>query len=84
MGDFLILRALRESGGTALAVADEEMLRACRELGRKAGIYTCPEGGATLAAARRLRDEGFLSAGDVVLLFSTGSGFNSSGVFALR
>ncbi len=70
LGDFLILRALTESGGGALAVTDEEARLAAAELGR-AGISASIEGGATLAAARQLRKEGSLADGEAVVLFNT-------------
>jgi threonine synthase len=74
VGDFLILRALRESGGTAVAVPDEEMMEAARQMGRTQGIFACPEGAATLAAFQRLRSEGWIADGETVVLFNTGSG----------
>ncbi len=74
VGDFLILRALRESGGTAVAVPDEEMMEAARQMGRTQGIFACPEGAATLAAFQRLRSEGWIAGGETVVLFNTGSG----------
>jgi threonine synthase len=74
VGDFLIQRALRESNGTALAVSDEEMMQAARLIGSHQGIFACPEGGATLAALLRLRDEGWISKHERVVLFNTGSG----------
>ena len=70
LGDGLILKALRESGGGALAVSDEESEAAAVELGQ-AGVSASIEGGATLAAARRLRDEGRLVDGETVVLFNT-------------
>ncbi|MGQ9680444.1 MAG: threonine synthase [Candidatus Bathyarchaeia archaeon] len=81
LGDFLILRAVRESGGTALAVSDEEILDSVRLLARKEGIFACPEGGAALAALRRLLDEGFIERDDVVVLFNTGSGLKYTHLF---
>ena len=54
VGDFLILDAVRASGGTALAIPDEEILAALRELGRSEGLFVAPEAAATLAALRRL------------------------------
>lgn len=72
LGDFLILRALRESGGGALAVPDGEMEAEAGRLGRE-GISASIEGGATLAAARRLRDSGMLREGETVVLFNTGN-----------
>ncbi|MFN2225708.1 MAG: threonine synthase [Anaerolineae bacterium] len=74
VGDFLILRALRESNGTAVAVPDEEMIEAANLIGRSQGIFACPEGGATLAAFRRLREAGWIDDDETVVLFNTGSG----------
>lgn len=74
VGDFLILRALRDSGGTALTVTDEEMMAAARLLGRSQGMFACPEGAAPLAALLHLRQEGWLHDGETVVLFNTGSG----------
>ncbi len=71
LGDFLILRALRESGGGAVAVADREMEEGARALGEREGISASIEGGATLAAARRLATDGALGAGETVVLFNT-------------
>ena len=72
VGDFLILRALRESGGTALAVGDSEMIGAMREMGAAEGISAAPEGGATLAALRALLAGGTVAPSDRVVLFNTG------------
>lgn len=74
VGDFLILRALRESGGTALAISDEEMMAAARLIGRTQGIFPCPEGAAPLAALLHLRRQGWIDRGETVVLFNTGSG----------
>ena len=74
VGDFLILRALRESGGTALAVSDEEMMAAARLIGRTQGIFPCPEGAAPLAALLHLRRQAWIDGGETVVLFNTGSG----------
>jgi len=84
LGDRLILQALRESGGTALAVSDEEMALAQLELARGEGIFPAPEGGATLAAARRLVDRGVIGAGDRVVLFNTGTGLKYPDIPDLR
>jgi len=75
VADFLIIRAVRESGGTAVAVSDEEMLDASWEMGRREGFLPAPEGGATLAALRRLIDEGFVARDEEVVLFNTGSAY---------
>lgn len=74
VGDFLILRALRAGGGTAVAVSDREMVACAGLMARTQGIFACSEGGATLAAFRRLRVEGWIAAGERVVLFNTGSG----------
>ena len=74
VGDFLILRALRESNGSAVAVPDEAMIEAANLLGRSQGIFACPEGGATLAAFQHLRSQGWIGDDETVVLFNTGSG----------
>ena len=74
VGDFLILRALRESGGTALAVPDGEMMDAAGLIGRTQGVFACPEGAATLAAFLHLRERGWISDDERVVLFNTGTG----------
>jgi len=81
VGDFLILRALRESGGTAVAVPDAEILEATYLLGRTAGIWPAPEGGATLAALLRLRKGGWVKDGESVVLFNTGNGAKYSHIW---
>jgi len=74
IADFLMLRAIRESGGTAIAVPDEEILRALRQLASAEGMVACPEGAATVVAATRLREQGWIEADERVVLFNTGSG----------
>jgi threonine synthase len=74
IGDYLILRAVRESAGTAIAVTDEQIQEAQRAMARLSGIYTSPEGAATWAAVEPLRASGFLGGDERVVLFSTGSG----------
>jgi len=74
IGDFLILRALRESSGTAIAVSDEEILAETNTIGRIQGIFACPEGGATLAAFKHLRKDSWIKDDESVVLFNTGSG----------
>ncbi len=75
VGDFLMLRALRDSHGGAVAVEDKEMLAAMREIARTEGIITAPEGGATLAGLLRLLEAGTLARDESVVLFLTGSGY---------
>jgi threonine synthase len=74
VGDFLILRALRESNGTAVAVSDDEIMEATFEIGKKQGIFSSPEGGATWIACQKLLDRGWINADECVVLFITGSG----------
>jgi threonine synthase len=74
VGDFLMLRALRDSGGAAVAVSDEDMARAVRLLGSLTGIFAAPEGGAAVAAIPLVRASGGIRADDEVVVFNTGSG----------
>jgi threonine synthase len=74
IGDFLILDALRQSGGTAVAVTDEELIAAVREIGALEGIFCAPEGAACLPALRELIESGEVRKTDRVVLFNTGSG----------
>src|SRR5262249_49455705 len=71
IGDCLVLRALRESGGAALAVDDAAMVAGMRELGRLEGVSAAPEGGACVPAIRALVAEGRIKARDTVVLFNT-------------
>jgi threonine synthase len=75
LGDFLVLQAVRESGGTAVAVSDEEMMHAAEELAAQEGLFIAPEGGACLAALEKLRSSGFLNRHDRILIYNTGSGY---------
>jgi threonine synthase len=74
VGDFLILRAVRESGGAALAVSDEAIAAAVRDVARDDGLLLCPEGGATLAAYRRALEEGLIGRDSRAVLFNCASG----------
>ncbi len=73
VGDFLVLRAVRESGGTALTVNDDEMVDAVRRMSEFEGIFPAPEGGATLAALERLLATGEVRKDERVVLLNTGS-----------
>lgn len=77
--DALILRDLRESAGTAVAVSDAEILQAQGELGRAEGIFPAPEGAATLVAYKKLLAQHWLSPEEKVVLFNTGSGLKYLG-----
>jgi threonine synthase len=74
VADFLMLRVIRESKGTALAVSDQEMVSEIRRVGRLEGLFFCPEGGAGVAALRRLSAQGWIKPSESVLLFNTASG----------
>lgn len=72
IGDFLVLRAVRESGGAAVAVSDEDMVTGMRDIGRLEGVSAAPEGGAALHALRTLIASGRVLPDDRVVLFNTG------------
>jgi threonine synthase len=74
IGDFLILDALRVSRGTAVAVSDEELIAATREIGAAEGIFCAPEGAACLPALKKLIQSGEVDKRECVVLFNTGSG----------
>ena len=74
LGDFLVLQAVRESGGTAIAVSDEEMLNSGVQLASDEGIYAAPEGAACVSAVEKLLASGFLKRSDRIVLYNTGSG----------
>ena len=74
IGDFLILDALRASGGAALAVTDAELIEATKEIGSAEGIFCAPEGAACLPALKKLMSDGAVESNDRVVLFNTGSG----------
>ena len=74
VGDFLILRAVRESGGKAIAVTDEAILAAVDAAAKKDGLLLCPEGGATLAAYAKAVEEGLVDAEERVVLFNCATG----------
>ena len=74
IGDFLILDAVRDSGGCALTVSDAEMLSGVKEIASLEGIFAAPEGGACLPALRKLLDKEEVGLHERVVLFNTGSG----------
>jgi len=74
VGDFLMLRALRESRGTAVSASDEEMLAEIPRIGKAEGVFFCPEGAACVAALRRLANRGWIQRDEEVLIFNTASG----------
>jgi threonine synthase len=84
LGDFLVLNAVRESGGTAIAVSDDDMLTAGVQLASDEGIYAAPEGAACVVAAQRLLESGFLKQTDRIVLYNTGSGLKYPEAYSTR
>jgi threonine synthase len=74
IGDFLIIDALRASGGTAIAVTDEELIAATKEIGAAEGIFCAPEGAACLPALKKLLEDDAVGSEERVVIFNTGSG----------
>jgi threonine synthase len=83
-GDFLVLKAVRESGGTVISVSDEEMIDAGLRLAEHEGIFAAPEGGACVAAARHLLKAGFLKPEEQIVIYNTGSGLKYLEAYATR
>jgi len=75
LGDFLILKALRQSHGAAVAVSEGEIVAGVKDAARTEGLFMAPEGGACVAALRKLRSSGHLSPEDSIVAFNTGTGF---------
>ena len=73
-GDFLVLEAVRESGGVAVSVTDEEFLDTWRQVSRTEGMLICPEGAAAVRAAKVIREMNLVGPDDPVLILNTGSG----------
>ena len=82
IGDFLVLRAVRESGGTAVAVSDDDMIAAMRQTGRLEGISAAPEGGAAVHALKVLVERGHVQRDDTVVVFNTGGALKYLDVLA--
>ncbi|HYO68091.1 MAG TPA: threonine synthase [Archangium sp.] len=74
LGDFLVLQAVRETGGTCVAVPDADTMWGLERISRMEGAFICPEGAALVGAARMLLRDGWLEAGQRVLLLNTGAG----------
>jgi threonine synthase len=79
LGDFLVLDAVYESAGCAIAVSDEDTLQMQRSAGVREGVFLCPEGAATIAAAAKLREMHWIAAHERVLSINTGSGLKYAG-----
>ena len=74
LGDLLILKVLRESKGSAVSVKEEEILKSIKDISQSTGIFPCPEGAATLAGLKKLKQKGLVREDDLVVLFNTASG----------
>jgi threonine synthase len=74
LGDRLILAAIRETDGTAIAIDDDVALRAQQRFARTQGLFVCPESGVALAAVAQLRESGWIDPRDTVMVISTGNG----------
>jgi threonine synthase len=74
LGDFLILDAIYQTNGSAVAVEDEEILRAQQMVAKEEGIFCCPEGAATLSAAIQLIKSNWIKPNEKVVLLNTGTG----------
>ena len=74
VGDFLILQAIRKSNGYALTVSDKELMDGVKMIGKHEGIFSAPEGGATVAALPKLLELGMIHQNDRIVCFITGSG----------
>ena len=84
LGDFLVLEAVRQSGGTAIAVSDGALLEAGVQLAADEGIYAAPEGAACVAALEKLLASGFLKRTDRIVLYNTGSGLKYPEAYSAR
>lgn len=74
LGDFIVLKALRESGGTAVSVTETEIAESMRATGAAEGMLVCPEGGAAIAGTANLRRDGWIREEEEVVVFNTGTG----------
>ena len=84
LGDFLVLRAVRESGGTAIAVPDADLIDAGIQLASEEGVFISPEGAACVVGAERLLQEGFLKRDDKIVIYNTGSGMKYLEAYSTR
>ncbi|MFC1513573.1 threonine synthase [candidate division KSB1 bacterium] len=74
VGDFLMLKAIRESGGTAVSVSDDELIEGVKLVGKHTGIFTAPEGGAAFIAVKKMIESGHVKPDEKIVVFNTGSG----------
>ena len=83
LGDFLVLKAVRESDGKCLAVSDDEIMKGVSDISKHEGIFACPEGAATYAALKKILAEGSVDKSERVVLFNTGSGLKYTDLFTV-
>ncbi|TCN32250.1 threonine synthase [Kribbella orskensis] len=74
LGDFLVLQAIKETDGCAIAIEDDDILAAQRRVAELEGSFICPEGAANFAAVQQLRESGWIKADDQVVALNTGTG----------
>jgi threonine synthase len=74
LGDFIVLKALRESGGIAVTVSEREIAQSMQAAGGAEGMLVCPEGGAAIAGTAKLRRDGWIRESEEVVVFNTGTG----------
>jgi threonine synthase len=74
LGDFIVLKALRQTAGTAVAVSEMEIAESMHSIGEAEGMLVCPEGGAAIAGTARLRRDGWIRENEEVVIFNTGTG----------
>ena len=84
LGDFIILRTVRESGGLALTVSDAEIIDAVGSMAGMEGLFPCPEGAATLAALNKMVERGNVDRDERVVLFNTGTGLKNTDLFKVE
>jgi threonine synthase len=84
LGDFLVLEAVRQSGGTAIAVTDEELIDAGIQLASDEGLFVAPEGSACLPALEKLLKSGFLSPDEKIVIYNTGAGLKYLEAYSTR
>jgi threonine synthase len=84
LGDFLVLDAVRQSGGTAIAVSDEELIDAGIQLASDEGLFVAPEGSACVSALEKLLKSGFLKPDEEIVIYNTGAGLKYLEAYSTR
>ncbi|MFT7619075.1 MAG: threonine synthase [Planctomycetota bacterium] len=81
VGDFLILKAIRETDGCAIAISEDDLKSYALIMGKASGIFPCPEGAACLSAAKQLRDKNWINPDDHVVVFNTGTALKYASIW---